>query len=107
MNFLPFQFNIARRGVVLEDGSLLSVLPSAEFEDGALVQIGFRPEQSQLVGAGQGLFDCSKTSLFPLLQRSAPTSPPARHLHFFDVARGRRIAPRSVPEQIEETSLSI
>lgn len=132
MNFLPGQVNFARRGVMLEDGSLLPVLSGAAFEDGALVQVGFRPEQTHLVGAGQGLFDArfdmmeemGAARLCHLLFEDIPLSimtedrpilaPGTRvgvrmsrdHLHFFDAASGRRIDPHPAPLQSLATSSS-
>lgn len=133
MNFLPGQINFARRGVMLEDGSLLPVLSGAELEDGALVQIGFRPEQTQLVAAGQGMFDArfdmmeelGAARLCHLLFEDIPVAITTEdrpvlaagarvgvrmaqeHLHFFDAASGRRIETRRAPAQGAEASSSV
>ncbi len=58
MNFLSGQVMAAQGGVVLGDGSRVR-LPTglAALHDGALVQIGLRPEVLALVAPGQGAFD--------------------------------------------------
>jgi len=133
MNFLPGQIDVARRGVMLEDGSLLPILSGGAFEDGALVQVGFRPEQTQLVGVGQGLFDAR----FDMMEEMGPSrlchvlfddiplstttedrpslSPGEKvgirmareHLHFFDAATGRRIDAEPVVARRVETAPSL
>lgn len=57
MNFLPGQYDAARRGVLLENGAFLAVSSAVECTDGLVVQIGVRPEQAELVAPGRGLFD--------------------------------------------------
>ena len=57
MNILPGQVVAARRGVMLENGTLLPLPSGVEPRDGLMVQIGIRPEHARMVPAGQGLFD--------------------------------------------------
>jgi sn-glycerol 3-phosphate transport system ATP-binding protein len=133
MNFLPGQINLPRRGVVLENGTLIPVLSGTEFTDGALVQVGFRPEQTELVDSGQGLFDARFDMLeemgaarlchllfedipVAVMTESRPSfSPGARvgvriqckHLHFFDAATGLRIGPLRVDAPMGESLPSV
>jgi sn-glycerol 3-phosphate transport system ATP-binding protein len=60
MNFLSGQVSAAASAVLLDDGSRIP-LPHAlaAAQDGALVQIGLRPEALSLVEPGQGAFDAS------------------------------------------------
>lgn len=57
MNFLPGQMSIVRRGILLEDGTLLPMLSASDLDDGTMVQVGFRPEQAELVDPGRGAFN--------------------------------------------------
>ena len=57
MNILPGQVVAARRGVMLENGTLLPLPSGGEPRDDQMVQVGIRPEHARMVPAGQGLFD--------------------------------------------------
>jgi sn-glycerol 3-phosphate transport system ATP-binding protein len=57
MNFLPGQLSTTRRGVVLDDGTLVPLTQMPDLQDGHLVQIGIRPEHASLVKPGQGIID--------------------------------------------------
>ncbi len=60
MNFLPGQISAAQRAVMLPNGARID-LPAglAQAHDGALTQIGLRPEALTLVPAGQGAFNAT------------------------------------------------
>ena len=57
MNFLPGQLSATRRGVLLENGTLVPLTHMPDLPDGHLVQIGIRPEHAALVRQGQGAID--------------------------------------------------
>jgi len=59
MNFLPGQLSLARRGVVLENGTLVPLAQVPALPDGHLVQIGIRPEHARLTAKGQGTIDAN------------------------------------------------
>ena len=54
MNLLTARISTARRGAVLDNGSVLPLASVAGVADGQLVQVGIRPEHARLVPAGQG-----------------------------------------------------
>jgi sn-glycerol 3-phosphate transport system ATP-binding protein len=56
MNLLPARISTARRGAVLDNGTVLPLASVAGVADGQLVQVGIRPEHARLVPAGQGAF---------------------------------------------------
>lgn len=117
MNFLPGQYSTMRRGVVLENGALIPLAGGGEPTSGQIVQIGFRPEQSQIVPAGHGDFDArvdmveemGSARLCHLLFEDIPIAiltegrpsfasgaavgvcVAQEHLHLFDGVTGRRI----------------
>ena len=57
MNFLPGQYDAARRAVVLEGGAVIGMPADHEAVDGQLVQLGIRPEHVSLRAPGQGMID--------------------------------------------------
>ncbi len=57
MNLLPGQLVAARRGVMLEDGTLLPLPGGEGLRDGLMVQVGIRPEHARMVSPGRGRFD--------------------------------------------------
>ncbi|MCU0903866.1 MAG: sn-glycerol-3-phosphate ABC transporter ATP-binding protein UgpC [Tabrizicola sp.] len=57
MNFLPGQYSVARRGVVLDGGAVVGLPEGLDVTDGQLVQLGIRPEHATLVAAGRGMID--------------------------------------------------
>lgn len=57
MNFLPGQYDAARRAVVLEGGAVIGMPADHEAADGQLVQLGIRPEHVSLRAPGQGMID--------------------------------------------------
>lgn len=117
MNILPGNFSQARRGVLLENGSLIAVNDAGALEDGQMVQLGFRPEQTALLGQGNGDFDAKvemveelgAARLCHLLFEDIPISvltddrpsfsPGAtvslriakEHMHLFEAETGRRV----------------
>jgi sn-glycerol 3-phosphate transport system ATP-binding protein len=117
MNILPGQVVAARRGVMLENGTLLPLPNRVEPTDGLMVQIGIRPEHARMVPAGQGLFDARVDMIeelgaerlcnllfedipFSLLTESRPTLASGavvgigfglEHIHLFDAKTGTRI----------------
>ena len=116
MNFLPGQAQPARRATQLEDGTLIPLGAGAAVAEGQLVQLGFRPEQAEIVAAGQGMFDArfdmmeelGNARLCHLLFEDIPISVlaegrpmlapgakvgvrvPQEALHLFDAGTGRR-----------------
>lgn len=116
MNMLPGQVVAARRGVVLENGTLVP-LAGDDLRDGLMVQIGIRPEHARMVSAGQGLFDARVDMIeelgaerlcnllfedipFSLLTDARPTLAPGAvvgvgfdldQAHLFDAGTGARI----------------
>ncbi|NJM84160.1 MAG: sn-glycerol-3-phosphate ABC transporter ATP-binding protein UgpC [Tabrizicola sp.] len=57
MNFLPGQLSAARRGVLLENGSLVPLAQMPDLADGHMVQIGVRPEHTTLAARGSGTIE--------------------------------------------------
>ncbi len=128
MNVLPGQVSTARRGVLLEDGTLLPILSQLDAGDGAMVHVGFRPEQAELVEPGRGAFDArlemieemGAARLCHLLFEDIPVSvltegrpalaPGApvgirftqEALHLFDAVSGHRIELRRLDTRLVE-----
>ena len=57
MTFLPGHVANARRGVLLENGTLVPLAQDVDLPDGHMVQIGIRPEHTSLVAKGSGTID--------------------------------------------------
>jgi sn-glycerol 3-phosphate transport system ATP-binding protein len=117
MNILPGQVVAARRGVMLENGTLLPLPSGGEPRDGLMVQVGIRPEHARMVPAGQGLFDARVDMIeelgaerlcnllfedipFSLLTEARPNLASGavvgigfglEHTHLFDAETGARI----------------
>lgn len=129
MNVLPGQIAAARRGVMLEDGTLLPVASGLHLPDGALVHVGFRPEQTELVSAGQGSFDARLDMVeemgaarlcnllfddipITVVTEDRPTLAAGatvgvrlaqRNMHLFDAGTGKRIDPLRMDALSPET----
>jgi sn-glycerol 3-phosphate transport system ATP-binding protein len=129
MNVLPGQIAAARRGVMLEDGTLLPVASGLHLPDGALVHVGFRPEQTELVSAGQGSFDARLDMVeemgaarlcnllfddipITVVTEERPTLAAGatvgvrlaqRNMHLFDAGTGKRIDPLRMDALSPET----
>ena len=80
MNFLPGQLSTTRRGVVLENGTLVPLAHLPDLQDGHLVQIGIRPEHASLVRPGHGTID-ARVDVIEELGASRLCN-----LHFEDIA---------------------
>ncbi|WGV15545.1 ABC transporter ATP-binding protein [Fuscovulum ytuae] len=133
MNFLPGHYSKARRGVLLENGSLIPVNDALALEDDEMVQIGFRPEQTLLLGPGQGDFDATvemveelgASRLCHLLFEDIPVAVltderpsflagarvglriAVEHMHFFEVASGRRVGQKTMGPQAPKVLSSV
>jgi sn-glycerol 3-phosphate transport system ATP-binding protein len=131
MNILPGQFDVKRRGVVLENGVIWPIAGGG-LEDGHLVQIGLRPEHARLVPQGSGLFDARVDMIeelgaerlcnlmfedipFSLLTDTRPPLAPGAVVgvavatdkaHLFDAKSGLRIEPASGPVR-QDSSMSV
>ncbi|MES2916480.1 MAG: sn-glycerol-3-phosphate ABC transporter ATP-binding protein UgpC [Pseudomonadota bacterium] len=129
MNILPGQIGTARRGVVLENGTLLPLPGGGEPRDGLMVQVGIRPEHARMVPAGQGLFDARVDMIeelgaerlcnllfedipFSLLTEARPALVPGAvvgvafdpdQTHLFDAATGARIDTGARAAQTDRT----
>jgi sn-glycerol 3-phosphate transport system ATP-binding protein len=119
MNMLPGQHDAARRGIRLENGTLLPIGGLADLADGQLVQVGIRPEHARIVPLGQGLIEARVDMVeelgssrlcnlyfediqFGLLTESRPEIASgdrigvrfeAENLHLFDAQTGKRLDP--------------
>jgi sn-glycerol 3-phosphate transport system ATP-binding protein len=119
MNMLPGQYVAARRGIRLENGTLLPIGGLADLADGQLVQVGIRPEHARIVPLGQGLIEARVDMVeelgssrlcnlyfediqFGLLTESRPEIASgdrigvqfeAENLHLFDAQTGKRLDP--------------
>ncbi|MCB6180164.1 sn-glycerol-3-phosphate ABC transporter ATP-binding protein UgpC [Rhodobacter sp. Har01] len=117
MNFLPGQISLVRRGVLLENGTLIPLAQMPVLEDGHLVQLGIRPEHARLTPRGRGVIEAQVDMIedlgaqrlcnlmfedmpFCVLIEARPPLPagtpvgldiPAEHIHLFDAASERRI----------------
>ncbi len=117
MNFLPGQYDAARRAVVLEGGAVIGMPADHEAADGQLVQLGIRPEHVSLRAPGQGMIDARLeivedlgaarlwnlkiedipfsliTEARPHIEAGAVTglALELRHAHLFDGVSGKRI----------------
>jgi sn-glycerol 3-phosphate transport system ATP-binding protein len=117
MNFLPGQYDAARRAVVLEGGAVIGMPADHEAADGQLVQLGIRPEHVSLRAPGQGMIDARLeivedlgaarlwnlkiedipfsliTEARPHIETGAVTglALDLRHAHLFDGVSGKRI----------------
>jgi sn-glycerol 3-phosphate transport system ATP-binding protein len=128
MNFLPGQYDAARRAVVLEGGAVISLPADHDVADGQLVQLGIRPEHASLRAPGRGMIDARLelvedlgsarlwglkvedipfnlvTEARPHIAEGAVTgiALDLKHAHLFDGESGRRIGSKSVKSDMEK-----
>ena len=121
MNFLPGQYDAARRAVLLEGGNVIGLPTQHEAADGQLIQLGIRPEHVSPCAPGRGMIDARleivedlgaarlwslKVEDIPLsliTESRQPVEPGTitgvafdlRHAHLFDGASGKRIKARA------------
>jgi sn-glycerol 3-phosphate transport system ATP-binding protein len=117
MNLLPGQMSRARGGLVLDSGAVVPLPSVAERDEGRLARLGFRPEETGLAPAGEGVLQarvdlvedlgasrqvnlmledlplCVVTETRPALAagQTVGLRLPAGGLHLFDATTGRRV----------------
>ena len=117
MNVLPGTYAANRRGIVLENGTLVPVNEMPHLVDGQMVKVGIRPEHAKLTATGRGTLDIMVDLVeelgsarlcnglfedipFSVLSEDKLTLPPGTRIgvsipvsqiHLFDATSGRRI----------------